>query len=140
MVLNKIISLPAYRRGFHLVTDEILQQIPEIRTVTSGLLVLTLQHTSASLSLNENADPTVRDDLESVFNRLVPESHPDYRHTFEGPDDLPAHIKSALLGTNLSLSVQHGEPLLGTWQGIVLGEHRNHGGSRKIAVTLMGDR
>ncbi len=140
MVLNKIISLPAYRRGFHLVTDEILQQIPEIRTVKSGLLVLTLQHTSASLSLNENADPTVRDDLESVFNRLVPESHPDYRHTFEGPDDLPAHIKSALLGTNLSLSVQHGEPLLGTWQGIVLGEHRNHGGSRKIAVTLMGDR
>jgi secondary thiamine-phosphate synthase enzyme len=140
MVLNKIISLPAYRRGFHLVTDEILQQIPEIRTVKAGLLVLTLQHTSASLSLNENADPTVRDDLESVFNWLVPESHPDYRHTFEGPDDLPAHIKSALLGTNLSLSVQHGEPLLGTWQGIVLGEHRNHGGSRKIAVTLMGDR
>lgn len=140
MVLNKIISLPAYRRGFHLVTDEILQQIPEISTVKAGLLVLTLQHTSASLSLNENADPTVRDDLESVFNRLVPESHPDYRHTFEGPDDLPAHIKSALLGTNLSLSVQHGEPLLGTWQGIVLGEHRNHGGSRKIAVTLMGDR
>ncbi len=122
-----------------MVTDEILYQLPEVKSVNSGLLVLTLQHTSASLSLNENADPTVRSDLESIFNRLVPENQPDYHHTFEGPDDLPAHVKSAILGVNLSISVQLCSLVLGTWQGIFLGEHRNNAGSRKISATLMYD-
>lgn len=121
------------------MTDEIVHQLPSLNQIKTGQLSLLLQHTSASLSLNENADPTVRTDLETVFNKLVPENHPDYQHTFEGPDDLPAHIKSALLGVQLTLPVSNGQLALGTWQGIVLGEHRNRGGSRRIVATLMGD-
>ncbi|MEJ2045290.1 MAG: secondary thiamine-phosphate synthase enzyme YjbQ [Reinekea sp.] len=140
MFISKVISLPSHRRGFHLVTEPIVKQIPELATIKSGLLTLLLQHTSASLSLNENADPTVRQDLEYYFNKVVPENDPNYIHTYEGADDLPAHLKSALLGVNLSIPVHQGQLVLGTWQGIVLGEHRDCGGSRRIAVSLMGDR
>lgn len=121
-----------------MITDEIVHQLPQLGQIKTGQLHLLLQHTSASLSLNENADPTVRSDLETVFNRLVPENHPDYQHTFEGPDDLPAHIKSAIMGTQLTLPISNGQLMLGTWQGVVLGEHRNTGGARRVVATLMG--
>ncbi len=133
------IQLRARQRGFHLVTDEIEQALPELRKVRTGLLHLLLQHTSASLTLNENADPTVRSDFEAFFNRAVPENEPYYQHTYEGPDDLPAHFKSSILGVSLVLPVTNGRLNLGTWQGIYLGEHRDHGGSRRILATLQGE-
>lgn len=133
------IQLRARQRGFHLVTDEIEQALPELRKVKIGLLHLLLQHTSASLTLNENADPTVRSDFEAFFNRAVPENEPYYQHTYEGPDDLPAHFKSSILGVSLMLPVTNGRLNLGTWQGIYLGEHRDHGGSRRILATLQGE-
>ncbi|WP_010322735.1 secondary thiamine-phosphate synthase enzyme YjbQ [Marinobacterium stanieri] len=133
------IQLRARQRGFHLVTDEIEQALPELRKVRTGLLHLLLQHTSASLTLNENADPTVRSDFEAFFNRAVPENEPYYQHTYEGPDDLPAHFKSSILGVSLMLPVTNGRLNLGTWQGIYLGEHRDHGGSRRILATLQGE-
>ncbi|WP_417532843.1 secondary thiamine-phosphate synthase enzyme YjbQ [Marinobacterium stanieri] len=133
------IQLRARQRGFHLVTDEIEQALPELRKVKTGLLHLLLQHTSASLTLNENADPTVRSDFEAFFNRAVPENEPYYQHTYEGPDDLPAHFKSSILGVSLMLPVTNGRLNLGTWQGIYLGEHRDHGGSRRILATLQGE-
>jgi len=136
---QQIIKLRARSRGFHLVTDEIEQALPELRRVQTGLLHLLLQHTSASLTLNENADPTVRADFEAFFSRAVPENEPYYQHTFEGPDDLPAHFKSSLLGVSLTLPVSGGQLALGTWQGIYLGEHRNQGGSRRIIATLQGE-
>ncbi|MGB2129940.1 MAG: secondary thiamine-phosphate synthase enzyme YjbQ [Marinobacterium sp.] len=136
---QQIITLRARPRGFHLVTDEIEQALPELRRVQTGLLHLLLQHTSASLTLNENADPTVRADFEAFFSRAVPENEPYYQHTFEGPDDLPAHFKSSLLGVSLTLPVSGGQLALGTWQGIYLGEHRNQGGSRRIIATLQGE-
>lgn len=132
------IRLQARSRGFHLVTDEILAAIPEIRQVRLGLLHLLLQHTSASLTINENADPSVRTDFETVFNSLVSEDRRDLIHTYEGPDDMPAHIKSSLLGVSLTLPVRDGRLVLGTWQGIYLGEHRNEGGSRRLVATLQG--
>lgn len=121
-----------------MVTSEIVQQLTPLSQIKTGQLHLLLQHTSASLSLNENADPTVRSDLEAVFNQLVPENQSYYRHTLEGPDDLPAHVKSSLLGVQLTLPVTEGELALGTWQGIVLGEHRNRAGGRRVVATLMG--
>ncbi len=133
------IRLQSRPRGFHLITDEIEQALPELRQVSTGLLHLLLQHTSASLSLNENADPTVRSDFETFFNRSVPENASGYQHTYEGPDDLPAHFKSSLLGVSLMLPVTGGRINLGTWQGIYLGEHRNHGGRRRIIATLQGE-
>ncbi|MBV0933668.1 secondary thiamine-phosphate synthase enzyme YjbQ [Marinobacterium weihaiense] len=133
------ITLQPRARGFHLITDEIEQALPELRQVRTGLLHLLLQHTSASLTLNENADPTVRADFEAFFNRAIPENEPYYQHTYEGPDDLPAHFKSSLLGVSLMLPVQQGELALGTWQGIYLGEHRNRGGRRRILATLQGE-
>jgi len=136
---QQIITLRARPRGFHLVTDEVEQALPELRRVQTGLLHLLLQHTSASLTLNENADPTVRADFEAFFSRAVPENEPYYQHTFEGPDDLPAHFKSSLLGVSLTLPVSGGQLALGTWQGIYLGEHRNQGGSRRIIATLQGE-
>jgi len=136
---QQIITLRARPRGFHLVTDEVEQALPELRRVQTGLLHLLLQHTSASLTLNENADPTVRADFEAFFSRAVPENEPYYQHTFEGPDDLPAHFKSSLLGVSLTLPVSGGQMALGTWQGIYLGEHRNQGGSRRIIATLQGE-
>ena len=139
MWLQKTIRLRSRPRGFHLVTDEILAQLPELAQVRIGLLHLFIQHTSASLTLNENADPTVRADFEQYFSRLVPENEPYYRHRDEGPDDMPAHLKSSLLGASLSLPLTDGGLNLGTWQGIYLCEHRNQGGSRRLLATIQGD-
>lgn len=125
-------------RGIHLVTDEIEQQLDLLGEVNAGLLHLFLQHTSAALSLNENADPLVRHDMHQYIERLVPEREPYYRHTYEGDDDMPAHIKSSLMGVSLTVPVTAGRLALGTWQGIYLAEFRNHGGSRRILATLNG--
>ncbi|MDU4092555.1 MAG: secondary thiamine-phosphate synthase enzyme YjbQ [Pantoea sp.] len=135
---QQTLALGAKARGFHLVTDEIVEQLSVLRDVNTGLLHLLLQHTSASLTLNENCDPTVRSDMEQHFMRHVPESAP-YQHDYEGVDDMPAHIKSSLLGVSLLLPVNRGRLVLGTWQGIWLGEHRIHGGSRRIIATLQGE-
>lgn len=139
MWLQREIRLRSRERGFHLVTDEIVRQLPELARIQVGLAHLFIQHTSASLTINENADPTVRQDFESLFNRLVPQDEPYYRHNYEGSDDLPAHIKSSLLGSSLLLPIRQGVLALGTWQGIYLGEHRDHGGSRRLIVTLQGE-
>lgn len=133
------IRLAPKARGFHLVTDEVLAQMPELRQVNVGLLHVFIKHTSASLTLNENADPTVRQDFVAFFDRLVPENEPYYRHTYEGDDDMPAHLKSSLLGNSLTLPVRRGRLNIGTWQGIYLCEHRNHGGGRTLVVTLQGE-
>lgn len=139
MWLQKNISLKSRNQGVHLVTDEILSQLPELKTVKLGLAHFFLQHTSASLSINENADPTVRSDLEAHLDKLVPENEPHYQHTYEGPDDMPAHIKTSLLGNSLTIPISKGDLALGTWQGIYLGEHRVHAGSRKVIVTINGE-
>ena len=138
MWLQKQIQLGARERGFHLITDEVLQKCPEIGSLKVGLVHFLLQHTSASLSLNENADSSVRRDMESHFNQMAPENAAYYEHTFEGADDMPAHIKSGLLGTELTLPISDGKLMLGTWQGLYLGEHRNHAGPRTIVVTVQG--
>ncbi len=136
--LQRTITLPPYRRGFHLITRFINESVPEIEKVRVGLLNLFLQHTSASLTINENASPEVRDDLESMANVLAPEEFP-YRHSLEGPDDMPAHIKSSLFGTSLVVPVRDGRLALGTWQGIYLCEHRDQGGRRQLLATLQGE-
>lgn len=138
MWIQKEIQLPPYRRGFHLITNEILGAIPEIEKMDIGLLNILIKHTSASLTINENADPTVRKDFESFFNRLAPEDQPYYLHNDEGSDDLPAHLKSSLLGASLNIPVTRGRLNLGIWQGVYLCEHRNHGGSRTLVLTLQG--
>ncbi|MDV5354177.1 secondary thiamine-phosphate synthase enzyme YjbQ [Enterobacter asburiae] len=135
---QQTLTLSQKSRGFHLVTEEVLGQITALKSVKTGLLHLLLQHTSASLTLNENCDSTVRQDMERHFLRAVPDNAP-YEHDYEGPDDMPAHIKSSTLGVSLMLPVQNGRVLLGTWQGIWLGEHRIHGGSRRIIATLQGE-
>ncbi len=139
MWLQKSITISAKKRGFHLITDEIEQQMPQISSISVGLLHIFIQHTSASLTINENADPTVRMDMESHFNQFVPERAPYYRHDYEGDDDMPAHIKASVLGSSVTIPIQHGRLALGTWQGIYLGEHRDHGGARKLIVTLHGE-
>ncbi|RMF15253.1 MAG: YjbQ family protein [Gammaproteobacteria bacterium] len=139
MWFQKTLALRPRSRGFHLITDEVVGQLPELGQIHIGLCHLLLQHTSASLTLNENADPTVRGDFERTFNQLVPEGAPWYRHTYEGPDDMPAHIKSSLLGASLTLPITDGRLNLGTWQGIYLCEHRDRGGSRRLVVTLHGE-
>lgn len=139
MWYQKQISLKAKPRGFHLVTDEIQSQLEEIRSVKTGLCHLFILHTSASLSVNENADPTVRSDMEAHLNKMVPENVPYFEHTYEGPDDMPAHIKASLLGCSLTLPISQGRLALGTWQGIYLGEHRDYGGQRKLMVTIQGE-
>lgn len=127
------------KRGFHLITQEVLEALPALRSVHCGLLHLFIQHTSASLTINENADPTVRGDLERHFNHFVPERAPYYEHDYEGDDDMPAHIKSSILGASVSVPITEGRLNLGTWQGIYLCEHRNRGGSRSLVATLQGD-
>jgi secondary thiamine-phosphate synthase enzyme len=134
-----LITLHARPRGFHLITDEVLAALPELRGCQAGLLHLWLQHTSASLTINENADSAVRRDFERFFNRLVPQGVSGYEHDYEGPDDLPAHFKASLLGCQLSIPVCAGALAMGTWQGIYLGEHRDHGGSRRLLATLHGE-
>ena len=136
--LQRELTLPARPRGFHLVTNLILDDVPELELVRIGLLHLFLQHTSASLTLNENADPDVRYDLETAFNQIAPESMP-FRHTLEGSDDMPAHVKSSLMGASVSIPVRDGQLALGTWQGVYLCEHRNHGGRRRLVATLQGE-
>ena len=132
------ITLRARKRGFHLITEEILSQLPELSKVNGGILHLFIKHSSASITINENADPTVRSDMEAHFNHFVPERAPYYQHTYEGDDDMPAHIKASLLGNSLSLPISHGQLNIGIWQGIYLGEHRNHAGSSAIVVTING--
>lgn len=134
----KQLTLSPYRRGFHLVTDEILRHLSDVHKLELGLLHLFLQHTSASLSINENADETVRTDLEAHFNVLAPEQAPYYEHTYEGDDDMPAHIKASIIGCEITIPIKQGKLALGTWQGIYLGEHRNQASSRTIVATLTG--
>lgn len=132
------VKLKPRSRGFHLIDSEVLAQLPKLANCQIGILHLFIQHSSASLTINENADPTVRKDMESHFNKFVPENAPYYRHTYEGPDDMPAHIKASTLGSSISIPVNNGQLLLGTWQGIYLGEHRDHGGSRRVIATYVG--
>ncbi|MFP4227313.1 MAG: secondary thiamine-phosphate synthase enzyme YjbQ [Salinivenus sp.] len=134
------ITLPPKERGFHLITDAVRDQVPAIADYRVGILHLFLQHTSASLTINENAAPAVRRDLERHFNEMVPENQPYYEHTVEGPDDMPAHIKAAMLDTSLSIPIREGRLAFGTWQGIYLNEHRDQGGSRSLVATLYGEK
>ena len=138
MWIQKEISLNPRQRGFHLITDEVLEHLSEVQEIEVGTMQVFIKHTSASLTINEDADPTVRDDFESHFNQMVPENAPYYQHTFEGPDDMPAHLKSSILGSSVSIPITGGKFNLGTWQGIYLCEHRNRGGSRKLVVTIQG--
>lgn len=135
---QRTVHLPAHPRGFHLITREVVAALPELARIEVGLLHLFLQHTSASLTINENADPDVPADLESSFSAFAPEDFP-YQHTCEGPDDMPAHVKASLLGSSLTIPVAEGALCLGTWQGIYLCEHRRHGGRRKVVLTLWGE-
>lgn len=136
--VQRNIVLPALPRGFHLITREILAALPELAKFRAGLLHVFIQHTSASLTINENADPDVPADLESSFSAIAAEDFP-YRHTCEGPDDMPAHVKAALLGSSVTIPIANGKLSLGTWQGIYLCEHREHGGRRKLVLTVCGE-
>jgi secondary thiamine-phosphate synthase enzyme len=138
MWVQKEFSLPAKSRGFHLVTSEVVQGLPELKQLKVGVLHLFILHTSASLTINENADPDVRVDMETFFNRIAPEKGVPIVHTLEGPDDMPAHVKASLLGASVSMPIRDGSLALGTWQGIYLCEHRNRGGSRRLIATLHG--
>lgn len=136
---QRTIHLPAYARGFHLITSLIEREFTELRQLNVGLLQVFIQHTSASLTINENADPTVRGDFERFFNRTVRENEAYYQHDYEGSDDMPAHLKAALLGNSVTIPITNGRLNLGTWQGIYLGEHRNHGGRRTLVLTAWGE-
>lgn len=135
---QKNLALPPYPRGFHLITRDVLAAIPEIRQIQQGMLQVFIQHTSASLTINENADPTVRMDFESHFNQMVPENAPYYQHDYEGSDDMPAHLKASLLGAHVLIPITNGRLAVGTWQGIYLCEHRDHGGSRRLVISAWG--
>lgn len=137
--IQRSVTVDPKPRGFHLVTDDVLQALPELREMRVGLLHVFLQHTSASLTINESASPDVRGDMERHFNEMVPERQPYYEHTIEGPDDMPAHIKASMLDTSLSIPVRDGGLAFGTWQGIFLNEHRDHGGTRTLILTLYGE-
>ncbi|QKJ30410.1 YjbQ family protein [Mucilaginibacter mali] len=137
-IYQQTIQLRERRRGFHLITNEVVHALPEIAGIQTGICQVFIQHTSASLTINENADPTVRQDFEMYFNKVVPENDPDYRHDDEGPDDMPAHLKAAMLGSSVTIPIAGGRLALGMWQGIYLCEHRNYGGGRKLVVTAWG--
>ncbi len=139
MWIQKEITLKPRSKGFHLVTDEILSNIPEIQILNIGLINILLKHTSAALTLNENADPDVRSDMKKYFDDIVPENKKYFEHTSEGADDMPAHLKTSLLGNSLSIPITNGKLNLGIWQGIYLCEHRNSGGSRKVVLTINGE-
>jgi secondary thiamine-phosphate synthase enzyme len=139
MWFQKEIRLPAVRRGFHLITDLLEAQLPELENINMGLAHIFIKHTSASLTINENADPTVRQDFERHFNHMVPENQPYYRHTLEGADDMPAHLKAAILGTSVTIPIRNGAFNLGTWQGVYLCEHRDNASKRTVVVTLQGE-
>ena len=136
---QKEIVIKPYPRGYHLITSQILEQVPEIKEINIGWMQLFIKHTSASLTINENADPTVRNDFERHMNEVVPEDAPYYVHTYEGPDDMPAHIKASLMGASVQVPITNGRLNMGIWQGIYLCEHRNHGGSRRLVVTILGN-
>ena len=138
MWIQKKINIYSKSRGFHVITDDVLKDIPELRNFKIGILHLFIKHTSASLTINEHADPTVRTDFESHFNILVPENQTYYKHTIEGSDDMPAHLKSSLLGSSVSIPIKDGKLNLGTWQGVYLCEHRNHGSNRELIITIQG--
>lgn len=139
MILEqKEIQLQAYKRGFHSITERIIQSFPEINNIEKGFLKVFIKHTSASLTINEDADPSVRKDFESHFNKTVPENAPYYIHTYEGSDDMPAHLKASLLGCSVEVPITNGKLNLGTWQGIYLCEHRNYGGARKLVLSAFG--
>ncbi len=138
MWIQKEIILQPRQRGFHLITDEVINNIPELIDISIGSLSIFIKHTSASLTINEDADPTVRIDFESYFNEAVPENAPYYKHTIEGPDDMPAHLKSSILGSSITIPISDGKLNLGTWQGIYLCEHRNKKPTRKIVITING--
>lgn len=136
--IQKEILLPAFSKGFHLVTNQILNELQEINIVSVGTLHLFIKHTSASLTINENADPSVRTDFENFFQKIVPDMEPYYTHTSEGPDDMPAHLKASILGSSVTIPITNGHLNLGTWQGIYLGEHRDYGGRRQLIATILG--
>ena len=138
-IFQKLISLKERKRGFHLITTEVVQAIPQIAELKEGVCQVFIQHTSASLSINENADPTVRADFEMYFNKAVPENDPDYLHDYEGSDDMPAHLKASMLGSSVMIPVRNGRLALGTWQGVYLCEHRNRGGQRNLIITAWGE-
>ena len=138
-IYQQRISLSGKKRGFHLITNEVLRALPELANIKAGLCQVFIQHTSASLTINENADPTVRKDFETFFNKTVKENDPDYTHDYEGSDDMPAHLKASLLGSSVLIPVQNGRLSLGTWQGIYLCEHRDHGGPRTLMITAWGE-
>ena len=133
------ISIKSISRGFHIITDQVTDQIPEIKTIKIGILHLFIKHTSASLTINENADKTVRNDFEKHFNEMVPENQSYYQHTYEGPDDMPAHLKASILGSSISIPISNGHLNMGTWQGIYLCEHRNNAFQRKMVATIQGE-
>jgi len=138
-IYQQQISLTQRKRGFHLITAEVVNSLPQISEFKTGILQVFIQHTSASLTINENADPTVRKDFEMYFNKAVPENDPDYLHDDEGSDDMPAHLKAAMLGSSVTIPIRNGRLALGTWQGIYLCEHRNYGGSRSLIITAWGE-
>jgi secondary thiamine-phosphate synthase enzyme len=139
MWIQKTITLSPRSRGFHIITPDVINQIPAIEKIKTGILHIFIKHTSASLTINEDADPTVRTDFESHFNMLVPENQSYYQHTFEGPDDMPAHLKASLLDSSVSIPITDGKLNLGTWQGIYLCEHRDRGSARKLVATIHGE-
>src|SRR6201996_3401437 len=137
-IFQQTLTLAA-RRGFHIITNEVVRALPQLRELKTGICQVFIQHTSASLTINENADPTVRQDFEMYFNKAVPENDSDYLHDYEGSDDMPAHLKAAMLGSSVMIPIRNGRLALGTWQGIYLCEHRNYGGSRSLIITAWGE-
>lgn len=136
---QKEIQLRAQKRGYHLITHEILNNLSELSKIKTGQLQVFIKHTSASLTINENADPTVREDFETHINKLIPEDMPYYKHDYEGSDDMPAHIKASFLGSSVTIPITNGRLNMGIWQGIYLGEHRNYGGQRNVVLTIIGE-
>ncbi|WP_295652194.1 secondary thiamine-phosphate synthase enzyme YjbQ [uncultured Mucilaginibacter sp.] len=138
-IYQQTIQLRERKRGFHIITAEVIHTLPQINEINIGICQVFIQHTSASLTINENADPTVRQDFEMYFNKTVPENDPEYCHDDEGPDDMPAHLKAAMLGSSVTIPIRNGRLALGTWQGIYLCEHRNYGGNRNLVITVWGE-
>jgi len=138
-IFQQQLTLSQRKRGFHIITSEVVNALPQISEIKTGILQVFIQHTSASLTINENADPTVRKDFEMYFNKAVPENDPDYLHDDEGSDDMPAHLKAAMLGSSVTIPIRNGRLALGTWQGIYLCEHRNYSGSRSLIITAWGE-
>jgi secondary thiamine-phosphate synthase enzyme len=138
-IYQEALQLHERRRGFHLITGDVVQAMPQLREIRTGMCQVFIQHTSASLTINENADPTVRQDFEMYFSKVVPENDPDYEHDYEGADDMPAHLKAAMLGSSVMIPIRNGNLALGTWQGIYLCEHRNRGGGRRLVITVWGE-